>query len=150
MSPNRKPSAMSRTVAVILASAAAKQDLQKLEQFAERRFEFRLLAAADSEHPVPPMQGWHDLQHLLKANATTVGDEIRLSLQAEGFAALLCVAGFGAHLTSPDGAIDIHFYFDRAGYALVVLAESPDVRQALQHFHVTLDAAVDAPNHDDE
>ncbi len=135
----RKPAATAYTVAVVLASALAAEDLRWLRGRAERSYEFRLLAAADRELPDPPAQGWYDLRHLLKIVMVSAAGELRLSVQAEGYAALLRVTNRAARLRSPDGAIDLRLGFDGTGHALAVLADTPMVRSALAHFHLTLD-----------
>ena len=135
----RKPAATVYTVAVILASALAAEDLRWLRSRTERSYEFRLLAAADREVPDPPTQGWYDLRHLLKIAMVCAEGELRLSVQAEGYAALLRVSNRAARLRSPNGAIDLRLGFDSTGRALAVLADTPMVRSALAHFHLTVD-----------
>jgi hypothetical protein len=135
----RKPRAAAYTVAVLLAAASAREDLEWVRRYADRRFEFRLLAAADRAHPQPPAGGWHDLRRLLKLDVAAAGGELRLSIQAEGYAALRRVAGRAARLQSPDGVIDLHCGFDAAGRALAVLADNDAVRNTLQHLFLTLD-----------
>ena len=137
--PTRKPAATAYTTAVILASAQARDDLEWLHRRALSQFEFRLLAAASQSAPTPPAQGWYDLKRSLHINVTMLENELRLSLQAQGYAALQRVAGRGGQLVSPDRAIDVHLRFDAAGYALIVLANSLPVRHALEHFHLILD-----------
>lgn len=122
-----------------MASAAAREDVEWLRRFADRRYEFRLLAAADQPRPEPPAEGWHDLRRLLKMEALVVAGELRLSVQAQGYAALQRVAGRTARLRSPDGAIDLRCGFDAAGRALVVLADSDAVRNTLGQLFLTLD-----------
>jgi len=140
----RKPAAMSYTVSVVLAAAAAREDLQWLHQYEGRRFEFQLLAAADRPTPRPPAEGWHDLRRLLRIRVQTIDSELRVSLQAEGYAALQRVTGQGARLSSRDGMIDLRVRFDAAGHALAVLADSPAVRRALEHLQLLLDAPPEA------
>jgi hypothetical protein len=137
--PRRRPAALSHTIAVVLASAAARADLMWLQHRVERRFEFRLLAAAGQETPELPARGWHDLRRLLKIQALTLGSELRLSIQAEGYAALRRVAGRNARLTSADGALDVRFRFDGAGNAFAALESTASVRNALAHLRLVLD-----------
>jgi hypothetical protein len=127
------------TVAVLMASASAREDIDWLRRFADRRYEFRLLAAADRPRPEPPAEGWYDLRQLLKMEVLVVAGELRLSVQAQGYAALQRVAGRAARLRSPDGAIDLRCGFDGAGRALAVLADSDAVRNTLGQLFLTLD-----------
>lgn len=155
------------TVAVVLAAALAREDRSKttgtmsggeagstvhragdgspaapkippISPAAATVFEFRLLAAAARPDLVWPAEGWRDARHLLAARVESLRDELRLHLQAEGYAALQVVAGKAAHLSSPEGSIDQHFRFDHQGRGLVVLSDAPDVRRALGHFEIRL------------
>lgn len=135
----RRPRAAAYTVAVLSASALAREDIEWLRHFADRRYEFRLLAAADQLQPEAPAGGWHDLRRLLKMEVVAAAGELRLSVQAEGYAALQRVAGRAAHLRSPDGVIDLRCGFDSAGRAFAVLADSEAVRRTLQHLLLTVD-----------
>ena len=65
-------------------------------------------------------------------------EELRLHLQAEGFAALSEVSGRAARIASPDRAIDQQFRFDSLGRGLVVLGDLPQIRRALSCFAVVL------------
>jgi hypothetical protein len=136
---SRRPAAAAYTVAVLVAAAAATDDVEWLRRYADRCFEFRLLAAADRLEPEPPAQGWHDLRRLLRMEAVVAAGEVRLSVQAEGYAALQRVAGRAARLRSPDGVIDLRCGFDGAGRAIAVLADSEAVRKTLQHLFLTLE-----------
>jgi hypothetical protein len=146
------------TVAVVLAAALAREDRSEVGSTVSRagmepagepriaptdsagstRFEFRLLAAAARPELVWPAEGWRDARHLLAARVESIRDELRLHLQAEGYAALQVVAGKAAHLRSPEGTVDQHFRFDHQGRGLVVLGDTPDVRRALGYFEIRL------------
>ena len=135
----RKPRAAAYTVAVLVAAASAREDMEWLRQHADRRYEFRLLAAAGRSAPEPPAGGWHDLRRLLKMEVVVAAGELRLSVQAEGYAALQRVATRAARLRSPDGLIDLRCGFDAAGRAVAVLENSEAIRKALEHLFLTLD-----------
>lgn len=132
-----KPAAVLHTVSVLLNGALAREDLRWLQGLADRRYEFRLLAAADREVPEPPEGGWYDLRHLLKATVASSNGELRLTVQAEGYAALVRVANRASRLHSPDGMIDLRLGFDGAGRALAVLQDTPEVRRALAQIFLT-------------
>ena len=108
MGSERRYGAMRFTVEVLLAAARARAELNRVPT-AGYRFEFRLLAAAAQAMPSPPAEGWHDITRQLKVQITTVGDELQIALQAEGYAALQRVAGQAGRLLSPDGALDVRF-----------------------------------------
>ena len=126
-----KPAAVVHTVSVLLNAALAREDLRWLQRLADRQYEFRLLAAADREVPVLPERGWYDSRHLLKATFASSNGELRLTVQAEGYAALVRVANRASRLYSRDGTIDLRLGFDGAGRALAVLEDTPEVRRAL-------------------
>jgi hypothetical protein len=139
-----KPASVVYTVSVLLNGALAREDLRWLQRLADRRYEFRLLAAADREVPELPERGWHDLRRLLKIAIAAGNGELRLTVQAEGYAALVRVANRASRLHSPDGVIDLRLGFDGAGRALAVLANTPEVRRALARISLTteeIDAA---------
>ncbi len=139
MTKGINPAALARTVSVLVASALAEEDLSWVRRYRERRYEFRLLAAADQEVAQLPREGWYDIRHLLKVDSVSENGELRLVMQAEGFAALSRVANRGSRLRSKDGVVDLKFGFDSAGHALAVLADTPDVRRALAQFDLVLD-----------
>jgi len=143
MSAPRKPADMAYTVDVLVASALARADLQSLRGQAERRFEFKLLAAAGHAVPGLPEAGWHDLRRLLKVEISPLNQELRLSMQAEGYAALQRVARQSARLYSADGRIDLRVSFDATGRALAVLTDTAAIRGALGHFYVMLETPAD-------
>ena len=132
-----KPAAVVHTVSVLLNAALAREDLRWLQRLADRRYEFRLLAAADREVPELPERGWYDLRHLLKATVTSSNGELRLTMQAEGYAALVRVANRASRLHSRDGMIDLRLGFDGTGRALAVLEDTPEVRRALTEVFLT-------------
>lgn len=101
-------------------------------------YEFTLLAASARPEMVWPQEGWRDTRHLLAAHVEPGRDELRLYLQAEGFAALSEVSGRAARVWSREGVIDQQFRFDAWGRGLVVLGDSPEVRRALRRFQVWL------------
>lgn len=133
------PAALARTVSVLVAAALATEDLNWVRRYRERRYEFRLLAAADQEVAQLPREGWYDIRHLLKVASVSENGELRLVMQAEGFAALSRVANRGSRLRSRDGMVDLKIGFDSAGHALAVLADTPDVRRALTQFDLLLE-----------
>jgi hypothetical protein len=139
MSKGANPAALARTVSVLVAAALAEEDLNWVRRYRERRYEFRLLAAASQEVPELPRDGWYDVRHLLKVASTSENGELRLVMQAEGFAALSRVANRGSRLRSRDGVVDLKVGFDSAGRALAVLADTPDVRRALAQFDLVLE-----------
>lgn len=132
-----KAAAVVHTVSVLLNAALAREDLRWLQGLADRRYEFRLLAAADRQVPELPERGWHDLRHLLKVTVASSNGELRLTVQAEGYAALVRVANRASRLHSPDGMIDLRLGFDGAGRALAVLEDTPEVRRALTQIFLT-------------
>ncbi len=135
--------ALARTVSVLVAAALAEEDLSWVRRYRERRYEFRLLAAAAREVPELPRAGWYDIRHLLQVSCTTENAELRLVIQAEGFAALSRVANRGARLRSSDAVVDVKIGFDSTGRALAVLADTPEVQRALALFAVVLEEAQD-------
>jgi hypothetical protein len=139
MSKHVNPAALARTVSVLVAAALAAEDLNWVRRYRERRYEFRLLAAASQEVPELPRDGWYDIRHLLKVASVSENGELRLVMQAEGFAALSRVANRGSRLRSRDGVIDLKFGFDAAGRALAVLADTAEVRRALAQFDLVLE-----------
>lgn len=139
MSTDINRAALARTVSVLVASALAEEDLNWARRYRERRYEFRLLAAADREVPELPREGWYDFRHLLRVNLASENGELRLVVQAEGFAALSRVANRGLRLRSSDGVIDLKVGFDSTGRALAVLADTPGVRRALAQFDLLVD-----------
>ena len=138
-SPPRRPAAMAYTMAVLRAAFEAGEDIDWLRRYAGRQYEFRLLAAAGLPVPELPVRGWHDLGRSLRIQVVQAAHELRISIQAEGFAALQRVANRAARLESPDGTIDVHFHFDSAGSGLAVLADAPATRQALARCYLSLD-----------
>jgi hypothetical protein len=146
MTSPRRRAALKFTVEVLIASARARRDLRRLERRAAGRFHFRLLAAATEDMARPPLEGWHDVKRQLKIQAVTVGEELQISLQAEGYAALRLVALAAARLVSPDGALNVRFRFDRSGNAFAALHANESVLRALADFRVELeDPAEEAP-----
>ena len=139
MSNEVNPAALARTVSVLVASALAEEDVIWVRQYLERRYEFRLLAAADREVPELPREGWYDIRHLLKVASVSENGELRVDVQAEGFAALSRVANRASRLRSRDGVVDLRIGFDSAGHALAVLADTPEVRRALAQFYLLLE-----------
>ena len=137
--PGNRRAATAYTTAVVLASAAAREDIEWLQRHRAGRFEFRLLAAAAQSTPLPPVEGWHDARRLLRINVAVVANELRVFVQAEGYAALQRVAGRGGRLVSANGVIDVQLTFDAAGHAVVVLADNAAVRNALESLSLTLD-----------
>lgn len=135
----RRPAAMAHTLAVLRASLEAGEHVEWLRRYGGRQHEFRLLAAAGQPIPELPVKGWHDLARAMKIQVVPVAGELRIILQAEGFAALERIADRAARLESPDGAIDVRFRFDSAGGGIAVLADTPAVRQALAHCYLGLD-----------
>lgn len=143
---SRRPAALSYTLAVLRASLEAGEHVAWLHRYGARQHEFRLLAAAGQPIPELPVKGWHDLARSMKIQVVPVAGELRITLQAEGFAALERIADRAARLESPDGAIDVRFRFDSAGGGIAVLADTPAVRQALAHCYLSLDdGAPDEP-----
>jgi hypothetical protein len=67
------------------------------------------------------------------------GTELRIELQAQGFAALSRISGMPARLASPDGALDVRLRFDRRGYAFAALEATDAMRRALARFDLILD-----------
>jgi hypothetical protein len=130
------------TLDVILASAQARADLDELRAAtadgAPRRFEFRLLAAAASEQPALPAGGWGDLRHQLRASVEADAGQLRLTLQAQGFAVLSELARAHARVRAANGEIDMRCRFDEAGRALLVLADTPGTREGLADFTVAI------------
>lgn len=139
MSQAADRAALARTVTVLVAAALAEEDLNWVRGYRERRYEFRLLAAANREVPELPREGWYDIRHLLKVASVSENGELRVVLQAEGFAALSRVAHRGSRLRSRDGVIDLRIGFDSSGRALAVLADTLEVRRALAQFDLVLD-----------
>jgi len=129
------------TLSVVAASAQAEADLQEdLGDAGRLRLEFRLMAAAATEQPVLPRDGWADRRRLMTAQVSEQPGELRLGLQAEGFEALRQVAGRTAVVRAENGAIEQHCTFDANGSALVVLADTPEVRDGLAAFAVLVTA----------
>ncbi len=145
-----KPASVVYTVSVLLNGALAREDLRWLQRRADRRYEFRLLAAADREVPELPERGWYDLRHLLKVTVASSNAELRLTVQAEGYAALVRVANRASRLHSRDGTIDLRLGFDGAGRALAVLGDTPEVRRALAQIYLTTDETDAAATRDPE
>lgn len=139
MSSDINPAALARTVSLVIASALAQEDMHWVRGYMERRYEFRLLAAADREVPELPHEGWYDTSHLLKVESTSDNGELRLVIQAEGFAALSRVANRTSRLRSKGGVLDIKMGFDATGRALAVLMDTPEVRRALSRVYLLLD-----------
>jgi len=139
MSNEVNPASLARTVSVLVTSALAEEDVIWVRQYLERRYEFRLLAAASREVPELPREGWYDIRHLLKVTSASENGELRVEVQAEGFAALSRVANRVSHLRSKDGLVDLRIGFDSAGHALAVLADTPEVRRALVQFYLVLE-----------
>ena len=144
--PPRKKVDMAYTVDVVIASALARGDFDASVRASARRFEFRLLAAASEPEPGLPLAGWHDLRRLLKLEIGVIHQELRLSLQAEGYAALQRVARRSARLYSPDGRIDLRLSFDSVGRALAVLADTAEIRAALTHVYVLVEERAEPPD----
>lgn len=100
-----------------------------------RRFECNLLAAATSGFTLPKAEVLAEGGGL----GITIDDrdnEIRVTLQLKGFAALTGYAGREARLVSADGAIDYAFRFSEGGTGLCVLANAPAVHTALSSLSV--------------
>lgn len=127
------------TTAVLLAGALANEQRRTHDRgTVAMTFTFTLLAAANAPLMRFPDEGWRDANHLLAARVDARDGELRLTLQAQGYAALNRVAGREARLTCPGGAIDQWFRFDACGYGLVVLRDQPEIHLALRHFQVLL------------
>jgi hypothetical protein len=135
----RNPRALSYTIRVVLAAAEARRELRGLAWQRAAKFEFQLLAAATSELAQPPAEGWYDSQRQLKVTARIQGEELHLSVQAEGYEALRRVAGRSGRLRSADRILDVTFKFDQAGNAFAALKSAPDVHRALISFEIALD-----------
>lgn len=144
--PPRRKLDMAFTVDVVIASALGRCDFDAAARDASRRFEFRLLAAASGPEPGLPEAGWHDLRRLLRLQIGAVHQELRLTLQAEGYEALRRVARRPARLYSPDGRIDLRLSFDAAGRALAVLADTAQIRAALGQVYVLLEDQAEPPD----
>ncbi len=125
------------TTAVVLAIGQARDDIAAAPS--HRRFDFVLLAASAAEDIALPPEGWYDDSHQLHLTASAGDGGLQVVIQAIGFAALQAVAGHAARLRSPDGTVDVGFSFDRGGRGVVALADTPALRQALQHLAVSLD-----------
>ena len=127
------------TTAVLLASALENEQRQiHGNRTVVMPLTFTLLAAANAPLMRFPEEGWRDANHLLAARVEAHDGELRLNLQAQGYAALNRVAGREARLTCPSGAIDQWFRFDARGYGLVVLRDQPEIQIALRHFQILL------------
>lgn len=133
------PEAMLRTVRVLLTAAIARKDARWMSDYVERCYELCLVAAAGQEVPALPGASWHDRRHLLKIDTRSDSGELRLTLQADGYAALVRTADRQATLRSQDGTIRQHLRFDREGHAVVVLEDTAQVRRALAHLHVVVE-----------
>ncbi|MCK1389022.1 hypothetical protein [Bradyrhizobium sp. 21] len=123
---------------VIIASAIAKDDVREFERI-QAGFEFKLLAAADSEQPRLPSRDWSDRRQMLSAEIEEVDAELRVTFQSMGYAALRQFAGRAARMLSNDGAIDVAFRFDSQGRSVAIVANSPLTRQAMINFRVLLE-----------
>jgi hypothetical protein len=130
------------TVRVILASAFAQEESMGQRQGIDRereRFTFRLLAAATRQQAALPAEGWFDTRRALRATCAANHGEIRLQLQAEGFAALRQVARRSGRLVAENGSFNVAIGFDETGRSLMVLADSDTVRQGLCSFELMFD-----------
>jgi hypothetical protein len=136
-----KPAALAYTATVLLAGAVAHADERWMRRYAQRSYEFSLLAAANQESSVLPEQGWYDMRHVLRVEPVTAHGELGLTFQAVGYAALVSVAGRGGRVRTSDGAVDRPLKFDGDGLASVTLEDSVATRRALSRFHVILDDA---------
>ncbi len=123
------------TAAVVLASALARHEMDAVKP---ADFVFTLLAAAGSDLPALPSEPIRDARHLLALTVSSGEGNLRLHLQAEGYAALSEVARAVARLVSSDGVIDQPFGFDSQGHGLLVLRDTVAVRAALRRFRVIL------------
>jgi hypothetical protein len=127
------------TLDVIVAAALAREDAANAATARSPSFTFKLLAAADTEVPAFPSGGLRDTQQLLSATLNETAGELRLGLQAIGYAAMTRVAGRSARVVSADGEIEVGFRFDAGAHGIAVLADTPAVRRALADFTVVLD-----------
>jgi hypothetical protein len=128
------------TVRVVLASALAQEESMGQRQgIGREHFTFRLLAAATREQAVLPAEGWFDVTRTLQATCAANHDEIRLQLQAEGFAALRQVARRSGRLVAENGSFNVAIGFDETGGALIMLADNDTVRQGLCSFELMFD-----------
>jgi hypothetical protein len=126
------------TLDVIIASAIARDDVREIERI-QTGFEFKLLAAADSEQPRLPARAWSDVRQMLSAEIEENAAELRVSFQSMGYAALRQFAGRAARILSDDGTVDVAFRFDGQGRSIAVVANTPQTRQAMTHFRVVLE-----------
>jgi hypothetical protein len=133
-----KPQALAYTARVLLAAAAAQDDVQWMRRHGERCYEFCLMAAADQQVPALPGERY-DKHHLMKIDTMSASGELHLALQAEGYAALARMAHRQARLRSLDGAINQRLRFDGDGRALLVLDDTDVIHRALAQFHVIVD-----------
>lgn len=126
------------TLDVIIASAMARDDVQAVERI-QAGFEFKLLAAADSDQPRLPTRAWLDVRQMLSADIEETEAEFRVSFQSMGYAALRQVASRAARMLSDDGAIDVAFRFDNQGHSIAIVANTLQTRQAMIHFRIVLE-----------
>jgi hypothetical protein len=98
-----------------------------------------------TEQPALPAKDWGDLRRQLLAGVEPMVDGLRLTLQAQGFAVLREIARATARVRAANGAIDMRCRFDESGRALLVLADTPEVREGLASFSVVLLPAGGAP-----
>ena len=131
-------SPFSCTLSVLLASLSADAECRELRQPVPSHFDFQLMAAATSASPALPEAAWMDLSRLLSITVSQDQNDLVLTVQAQGFAALQRVAGRQARLDSADGLLRIPFGFDATGTGRLQLADQPEVRDALRHHRIVL------------
>ena len=131
-------SPFSYTLSVLLASLTADAECRELKQPVPSHFDFQLMAAATSASPALPEAAWLDLSRLLSITVSHEQNDLVLTLQAQGFAALQRIAGRQARLDSADGLLQIPFGFDATGTGRLQLADQPEVRDALRHHRIVL------------
>ena len=127
------------TVEVLLAVAVAGETLDQERATpppANVNLRFELLAAAETAEPTLPAEGWYDPQRLILARVSEEPGRLRLTLQAQGFAALERFAGRKAVVRDDAGRLDYPFGFDAGGQGVCFLADSAAVRAALRAFTV--------------
>jgi hypothetical protein len=130
------------TVDVIIAAALAREDIAAVrsrDAQATSTLRFNLLAAAASEDAVLPQGEWQDTRQLVSTAVREQDGELRITFQAQGFAALTRVTGRAARMVSANGEIEVAFRFDSGGRAIAVLADNADVRRALTDFMIVFD-----------
>ncbi len=133
-----------KTLEVALANTAAQSEREentlnlRLEPARYSEYRFRLLAASTEEEIQLPTLPWVDTSQMISTTQTVHGEDLHLEFQAQGYAALIKLSNKKATLVSANGLIEQQFGFNAQGSAVIVLANTSIVREALADFKILL------------